>query len=81
MKFNFICYRTIVKEHIPKKHLNFEQPIVTDKKFDNTHDRIHGERRDELMFTENFLYGKSKNEADQLPKVGRRTCDIESMVS
>jgi hypothetical protein len=47
-----------VKEHIPKKHLNFEEPIKTTKKFDNTHDRIYGNRRDELMFTENYLYGK-----------------------
>ena len=40
---NFInCIRTITKEHIPKKHLNFEEPIKTDKVFDNTHDRIYG---------------------------------------
>jgi hypothetical protein len=60
-------YRTIVKEHIPKKHLNFEEPIRTDKKFDNTHDRIHGHRRDELMYSENYHYGKNKNPADELP--------------
>jgi len=28
--------RTITREHIPKKHLNFEQPIVRAKEFDNT---------------------------------------------
>lgn len=53
-----------MKDHIPKKHLDFENPIVTDKKFDNTHDRIHGERRDELMYSENYFYGKAKNAAD-----------------
>ena len=37
-----IIFRTIVREHIPKRHLNFEEPIKTDKKFDNTTDRIYG---------------------------------------
>ncbi len=69
-----------MKEHIPKKHLQFEEPITNNKKFDNTHDRIYGERRDELMFTENYYYGKSKNAADEQPKVGRRTADLESQV-
>jgi len=69
-----------VKEHIPKRHLQFEEPIKTDKKFDNTHDRIYGERRDELMYTENYYYGRSKNPADELPKVGRRTADLEKQV-
>ena len=78
---NFGGFRSIIKEHIPKKHLNFEEPIKHDKKFDNTHDRIHGERRDELMYTENHFYGKSKNAADDLPRKGRRTIDIEREVS
>jgi hypothetical protein len=38
---NRLC-RTIVREHIPKRHLDFENPIKTDKVFDNTVDRIHG---------------------------------------
>ena len=62
--------RTIVKEHIPKRHLNFEEPILTTKRFDNTHDRIHGNRQDELMYSENYHYGKGYNKADSLPKVG-----------
>ena len=42
-KFKLLnIFRTITKEHIPKKHLNFEEPIKTDKVFDNTHDRIYG---------------------------------------
>lgn len=36
--------RTIVKEHIPKRHLDFENPI-TGKAFDNTYDRINGKTR------------------------------------
>ncbi|CDW88912.1 UNKNOWN [Stylonychia lemnae] len=69
--------RTIIREHIPKRHLNFEEPIITEKKFDITHDRIYGERKDQLMYTENFYYGKSKNPADNLPRVGRKTINQE----
>jgi hypothetical protein len=32
-----------MREHIPKKHLDFENPINTDKRFDNTVNRIYGE--------------------------------------
>ena len=32
----FFQFRTIVKEHISKKHLDLENPIVTDKVFDDT---------------------------------------------
>jgi len=36
--------RTIIREHIPKKHLDFENPINTQgKRFDNTVNRIYGE--------------------------------------
>ena len=69
--------RTIVKEHIPKKHLDFENPIRNEKVFDNTHDRIYGEKKDELMYSENFHYGKGKNPADALPKVGRKNKILE----
>ena len=69
--------RSIVKEHIPKKHLNFEEPIKNDKKTDNTHDRIYGQRKDELMYTENFYYGKGQNPADALPTRGQKTSKLE----
>ncbi len=69
--------RTIVREHIPKRHLNFEEPIQTTKKFDTTHDRIYGEKRDQLMYSENFYYGKGVNPADSLPKVGLKTKKLE----
>jgi len=36
--------RSVIREHIPKKHLDFENPInTTGKRFDNTVDRIYGE--------------------------------------
>ena len=69
--------RTIVREHIPKKHLDFENPINGKKVFDNTHDRIYGEKKDELMYSENYHYGKGVNPADQLPKVGLREKRLE----
>ena len=56
--------RTIVKEHIPKRHLNFEEPIITDKVFDNTNQRIYGEKLDTCMFSETYTIGKSTNPAD-----------------
>jgi len=69
-----------MREHIPKKHLNFEEPVKSDKAFDNTADRIHGQRRDEQMYSENYFYGKSKNPADSLPKAGKRTLQMEKEV-
>lgn len=68
--------RTIVKEHIPKRHLDFENPI-TGKTFDNTYDRINGVTRPEAMITENREYGTAKNAADYLPMVGRKTQNFE----
>ncbi len=69
--------RTIIREHIPKRCGNLEEPIYNDKKFDNTLDRIHGVRRDEIMQSENYMYGRSKNPADELPQVGKRTMLME----
>ena len=42
----FLTYnrcRTVIREHIPKKHLDFENPIQNTKVFDNTVHRIYGE--------------------------------------
>ncbi len=69
--------RTITKEHIPKKCGNYEEPILTDKVFDNTTERIYGKRRDEIMQAESYGIGRSKNPADELPKVGKRTMMME----
>jgi hypothetical protein len=41
--------RSVPNEHIPKKACNFEEPIIHDKKFDNTTDRIHGVRVEEKL--------------------------------
>jgi hypothetical protein len=62
-----------MKEHIPKRHLNFEEPILTDKVFDNTFDRIYGERKPMPLFTETSEIGTSTNPADSLPRVGKKT--------
>jgi hypothetical protein len=35
--------RSVIREHVPKRALDFENPIVHDKKFDNTVHRIYGE--------------------------------------
>ena len=72
--------RTVPREHIKKKCGDLENPITSGKQFDNTHDRIHGIRRDEGMKSENYDYGKSSNPADKLPKVGLRTANFEREV-
>lgn len=64
--------RTIVREHIPKKHLDFENPI-RGKNFDNTSVRIYGEAKPEIMNTNNAEYGVGKNRADGIAKIGRKT--------
>ncbi len=69
--------RTIVREHIPKKHLQFEEPIHVTKKFDTTHDRIHGYRTDEPLYSQNYHYGRGHNKADELPKVGLKSKRLE----
>jgi hypothetical protein len=38
--------RTITKEHISKKHGDLENPIIHDKVFDNTKNRINGKTED-----------------------------------
>lgn len=70
-----------MKEHIPKKHLNFDEPIKTDKVFDNTYDRIYGQRQFVPLSSETSQIGKSFNPADNLTKVGRKTLNSEAEVS
>lgn len=79
----FDFYRTIVKEHIPKRHLDFENAITTDKVFDNTSNRIYGERNQPAPFVSEMQgqIGKSYNPADNLPKVGKKTQQSEHEVS
>ncbi len=72
--------RTITKEHIPKKHGDLENPIVTDKKFDDTKRRINGDEFAAITSSENFDYGKSTNPANDLPTYGKRTVNIEAEI-
>lgn len=72
--------RTIPKQHIPKKHLDFEQKIQRTFTEDVTHDRIHGERQHAEFKSENNGYGRGKNKADLLPVKGKRTQNIEKEI-
>jgi hypothetical protein len=66
-------FRTIVREHIPKRLGNFEEPIKNTTAMDNTTLRIYGELKDIPMSTEGSLIGTGKNPADSLPRHGRKT--------
>ena len=72
--------RTIAKEHIPKKHLDFETNNSNKYKGDNTHDRIHGERLETQFKSENNGYGRGYNAADHLPTKGQRTANLERQI-
>jgi len=74
-------YRTVPREHIAKKHLDFENPIQTDKVFDNTSNRVYGESRPEIMATNNLEYGTGKNSADGIATIGRKTKNIEKEIA
>lgn len=76
---NFV-YRTTIREHIPKKHLDFENPI-RGKMFDNTSDRVCGESRPEIMMSFNHQYGTGKNKAEQFPTMGKKTRNIEHEIA
>lgn len=69
--------RTIIREHVPKRHLDFENPIINEKINDDTNQRIYGEKNPQPMFSETYSIGKSFNPADNLPKVGRKTTNME----
>ena len=71
--------RTVTREHIPKKHLDFENPIKG-KNFDNTSVRIYGEAKPEIMNTNNTEYGVARNKADGIAKVGRKTTIMEKEI-
>lgn len=70
-----------MREHIPKRCGNLEEPIKSDKVFDNTADRIYGERQYSLNGTESALIGAGHNPADDLPKIGRKTFNSDREVS
>ena len=66
-------HRTIQKQHIPKKHLDFENKIERNFEEDNTHDRIYGQRQNTDFHSEAYTIGKGKNKADTLPRKGKKT--------
>lgn len=45
--------------------------------FDNTINRIYGEPKPEIMNTWNKEYGTAKNAADYIPRIGRKTHNLE----
>ena len=70
-----------MREHIPKKHLDLENPIVTDKVFDSTANRIYGESRPEIMRPTCLDYGTGRNPADNIARSGRKTQNIEQQIA
>jgi hypothetical protein len=70
-----------VKSHIPKRHLDFDNPPATGGPSDNTTERIYGELKPQPMTTQSAIVGSGYNPADDLPKVGRKTQNMEREVS
>jgi len=81
VKSHFLFSRTIVKSHIPKKHLDFDNPPKTGGPTDNTTERIYGELKPQPMVAQSGVVGSGYNPADDLPKVGRKTQNMEREVS
>jgi hypothetical protein len=69
-----------MREHIPKKHLDFENPINSGKRFDNTVSRVYGEDMQQIYGTHNTSYGVDKNAADGIARVGRKTSNFEAQI-
>lgn len=72
--------RTIPKPHIPKKHLDFENPVQTDFKGDDTKARIYGQQTTTLFKSENNGYGRGYNKALSLPTKGSKTKNLEKEI-
>lgn len=70
-------HRTIPKQHIPKKHLDFEKTIEPTFKQDNTKERIYGQGFYTDFHSEAYGIGKGKNKADTLPTKGKKTAMME----
>jgi len=66
-----------MKEHIPKRHLDFENPIKTNKQFDNTVNRIYGQIVNSATNPTSGAWGTGKNPANGIPRVGRKTQMLE----
>ena len=70
-----------MREHIPKRHHDFENPIITDKVFDNTNGRIHGEKSPTQMVSISNFWGTGRNAADNIPRIGLKTQNIEREIA
>ena len=68
-------------QHVPKKHLDFENPITNNPNKFDTRSRIFGHTTASEMTTEQKIIGTGKNPADALPKIGKKQQEIESVVS
>jgi hypothetical protein len=80
MTVSYLNCRTKIREHIPKKHLDFENPI-RGKVFDSTSDRVCGESRQEILMSFNQQYGTGKNKADSFATMGKKTRNIEQEIA
>ena len=70
-----------MRQHIPKKHCNFDEPIVNKTKMDSTTDRIYGQLNTVKMEAESSKWGTGKNPASELPTHGTKTLIQEKDVS
>ena len=69
-----------MREHIPKRHHDFENPINTDKVFDDTNARIYGERLNTNFAPTSSAWGTGKNPAHLIPRVGLKTKQYEQQI-
>ena len=69
-----------MKEHIPKRHLDFENPINTKKQFDNTTNRIYGEIQSSATNPSSGVWGTGVNPANDMPKIGRKAKMLEKEI-
>jgi len=69
-----------MREHIPKRHLDFENPINTNKQFDSTVHRIYGEIMNSATNPTSTAWGTGKNPANDIARVGRKTQMLEKEI-
>ena len=70
-----------MRKHIPKRHLDWDNPVVNTQKMDSTTDRIYGVLDPQPMISESYAIGKGTNPADNLAKFGKKTLAMEQAVS
>ena len=69
-----------MREHIPKRNLDFENPIRTNKQFDNTEHRIWGEIQITATNPTSSAWGTGRNPANDIPRIGRKTQMLEKEI-